>query len=85
MFDVICPNRSHYNSDLATIYTETDLFNVDMHTSDTWIGLHLTTSNDSTVWGWSNERETVFALITWAQDEPSPNDDCAYVPSTAYW
>ncbi|XP_071345653.1 macrophage mannose receptor 1-like [Trachinotus anak] len=67
--------RSTGYNDLAIIYTQSDLNDVNMMQYDAWLGLQKL--KPSRYWTWVN----TFILVTdnWGHGEPDEDDECAYI------
>ncbi|XP_023262700.1 secretory phospholipase A2 receptor-like [Seriola lalandi dorsalis] len=72
---------SGFKGDLAVIYTQSDVNNINLHQYHAWHGLHLPSSSSS--WAWSGGPAN--SHITWGRDEPQRGDECAYVSYTKRW
>ncbi|XP_051236327.1 macrophage mannose receptor 1-like isoform X3 [Dicentrarchus labrax] len=66
--------RSNYHTDLASIYTQSEIDPLNLKQHYSWIGLKRLYNN---TWIWSNGETDYFN--NWENNEPHYNEDCAFV------
>lgn len=73
-FFLSCP-RSAFYTDLATIYTQSDVDSWNLKGYHAWIGLYR--NRPGLYWLWTDGR--IDDQVFWAVNEPLADESCAYV------